>query len=142
MSSRPYLDSALSTSAATSVSLVTSVFTNVASPPAFLMSATVSLPSFSRRPETTTFAPSRANAMAVARPIPLVAPVTRATLLVNLFMEQSFRLNFGLESGCNCERVQLVQNLLLALSADSLMPQLAVGEVEQRGNRLNVVTGG
>src|SRR2546425_940263 len=70
----------------TSDSLVTSVFTKVASPPAFLISATVSLPSFSRRPDTTTFAPSRAKAIAVARPMPLVAPVTRATLLSKVFI--------------------------------------------------------
>src|SRR5919197_6041550 len=60
---------------------------NMPSPPFFLMRETISFPSFSRRPETTTFAPSRANASAVAEPMPLVPPVTSATLLVNVFME-------------------------------------------------------
>jgi hypothetical protein len=42
------------------------------------------MPSFSRRPETITRAPSRAKARAVARPIPEVPPVMRATLETRL----------------------------------------------------------
>src|SRR3954468_7859175 len=66
-----------------------------ASPPAFLTSATVSAPSFSRRPETTTLAPSAARATATARPIPEVPPVTRAILFSNvLFIGVLFSLLF------------------------------------------------
>ena len=57
----------------------TSVWTNAASPPALVISATVSLPPDSLRSATMTFAPARANANALARPIPEEAPVTRAT---------------------------------------------------------------
>lgn len=57
----------------------TSVWTNSASPPALVISATVSLPPDSLRSAATTFAPARANANALARPIPEEAPVTRAT---------------------------------------------------------------
>jgi hypothetical protein len=41
---------------------------------------------FSRRPERTTFAPARANAMAVALPMPEVPPVTSATLSENVLL--------------------------------------------------------
>src|SRR4051794_26444865 len=64
----------------------TSTLTKVASPPAALTWRTVSLPSSTRRPATTTSAPSRANASAVARPMPLVPPVINATLFANGFM--------------------------------------------------------
>ena len=67
-------------SAATCCSSVTSVRTNVASPPPASISLTTSAPLSSRRPATTTFAPDPANATAVARPMPLVAPTTTATL--------------------------------------------------------------
>src|SRR6266702_1955050 len=53
----------------------------MAVPPAFLMSAATASPSLSRTSATTTaLAPSRPNRRAVAAPIPLAAPVTRATL--------------------------------------------------------------
>src|ERR1700754_1813528 len=50
-----------------------------ASPPRPRSSAASALPSSSCRPETTTDAPSRAKAVAVARPIPARAPVTSTT---------------------------------------------------------------
>src|SRR5262249_13350235 len=83
MSSGPNLATAKFTIAFTSASLATSARTNAASPPSFLISATTCAPSFSRRPLRTTFAPTRANAIAVALPMPDVPPVTSATLLVN-----------------------------------------------------------
>src|SRR5258707_818990 len=51
--------------------------TPVALPPS---SATAASSSAGRRPVTTTFAPSATNRFAVASPIPLVPPVTRAIL--------------------------------------------------------------
>src|SRR5215475_3264625 len=54
---------------------------NSALPCAFLMSATTASPSLSRTSATTTaLAPSRPNRRAVAAPMPLAAPVIRATL--------------------------------------------------------------
>src|SRR5205807_3965326 len=67
----------------TSASFDTSARTNVASPPARLISPTTDWPSSTRRPETTTLAPALANAIAVAWPMPLVPPVTSATLFLN-----------------------------------------------------------
>jgi hypothetical protein len=66
----------------------------------FFISATTCAPSFSRRPVRTTFAPARANSMAVVLPIPDVPPVTSATLPENvlLFMELVFRCLLFLES--------------------------------------------
>ena len=49
-------------------------------PPAFLISAATRAASASRRPCTTTRAPSAANALAIASPIPLLLPVTNARL--------------------------------------------------------------
>src|SRR4030095_13765289 len=82
-SRRPNLSTVKSTIFFTSPSLATSARTNAASPPSFLISATTCAPSFSRRPVNTTFAPARANAIAVAFPIPEVPPVTSATFPVN-----------------------------------------------------------
>ena len=60
--------------------LVTSQPTASAVPPSASIDATVSRPCSSVRSAATTLAPSRANAIAVARPMPLPAPVTKATL--------------------------------------------------------------
>src|SRR5260370_31349663 len=92
-SSRPYLSTVKSTIAFTSAFFATSARTNAASPPSFFISATTCAPSFSRRPVRTTFAPARANSIAVALPIPDVPPVTSATLPENvlLCMELAFR---------------------------------------------------
>src|SRR6185436_20200042 len=57
---------------------VTLVRTKSPSPPAFLIIATVSAPSSLRSP-TTTFARCRANASAVARPMPVLPPVMSTT---------------------------------------------------------------
>src|SRR5690349_13175310 len=53
---------------------------NVASPPCWRMIPTVPSPPAVSRSTTTTFAPLRANPRAVARPMPLPAPVISATL--------------------------------------------------------------
>jgi len=71
-----------SPSAASSLTLSSaarSARTNRAEPPSPRIAATTSEPRRSSRPDTTTSAPSRANASAVARPIPDVLPVTSAT---------------------------------------------------------------
>jgi hypothetical protein len=52
----------------------------VASPPSALISDTILLATSSFLAAITTFAPSLANSFAIARPIPLVEPVTIATL--------------------------------------------------------------
>src|SRR4029077_8029887 len=57
----------------------TSVFTKCTSAPGSRSSFSSFLPSWSLRPETTTRAPSRAKATAVARPIPVSAPVIKTT---------------------------------------------------------------
>src|SRR5215471_2123688 len=51
----------------------------MASPPAAVMSRTVSSPSAPWTSATTTLAPSRAKICAVARPMPELPPVTKAT---------------------------------------------------------------
>ena len=58
----------------------TSVARNRAVPPAASIIRTVSLPPSSAMSATVTFAPARANAIAVARPMPPAAPVTKADL--------------------------------------------------------------
>src|ERR1700727_548332 len=63
----------------------------VAWPPAFLISATTASPSLSRRSATTTaLAPSRASRRAVAAPMPLAAPLIRATLFFMRMMDAPF----------------------------------------------------
>ncbi len=52
--------------------------TKRAEPPLSVIAATTSAPRCSSRPETITSAPSRANASAVARPMPDVLPVMSA----------------------------------------------------------------
>jgi len=82
-SSRPKFSIAWFTALSTSAGFDTSVLTNMASPPAFLIAWAASSPSLTRTSARTTLAPSRAKASAVARPIPAAAPVTRATLPLN-----------------------------------------------------------
>ncbi len=79
-SSLPNFSSVVATRFSMSASSAISVRTNKPLPPACSMSAIDSAPSLSRRPATTTFAPCAANAMAVARPMPAVPPVTMMTL--------------------------------------------------------------
>src|SRR3972149_10973511 len=96
---------------------------NMASPPAFLMAATVCWPFWLSISATTTLAPSLAKASAAALPSPMPAPVTTATLPWNhpaiaippvsvmcLFCQQlSYSVERGLsnkntclETRCNC----------------------------------------
>ena len=67
-----------------SSSLETSSFTNMASPPAARISSTTAP---GRRAATTTLASSWAKSMAVPRPMPMVPPVTIATLPLSLPMD-------------------------------------------------------
>ena len=70
---------------------MTSAVTAMASPPFWrMMPAVASAPALSRS-TTTTFAPWRANAADVARPIPLPPPVTSATLPVKSIRPTSKR---------------------------------------------------
>ena len=66
--------------ASTALALVTSTWTKVASPPVSVIICTVCSPPSSFMSAMTSFAPSRANVRAVARPIPDAPPVTNATL--------------------------------------------------------------
>ena len=79
-SRRPWRSVASATSATTSSRRVTSVASHAASPPASETSLAVSASASSARSPSTTFAPSRANVSAEARPIPPAAPVITATL--------------------------------------------------------------
>src|SRR4051794_17793981 len=79
-STRPKVATACATMPRASSSFETSVFTNVASPPAFRTASTVALPASSTKSATTTLAPSRANSSAATRPMPLPPPVTMVTL--------------------------------------------------------------
>src|SRR5258708_24573863 len=64
---------------------------NAASVPRLRSSASSALPSASRRPDATTCAPSLAKASAVARPIPVKAPVINTTGLLILYPPNGFR---------------------------------------------------
>jgi hypothetical protein len=79
-SNLPYVSTALLIMASTAVALDTSTCMKVASPPFSVIICTVCCPSSAFRSATTSFAPSRANVRAVARPIPEAPPVTNATL--------------------------------------------------------------
>src|ERR1700710_987721 len=61
-----------------------SIWTKSACPPCARISSTTSAPRCASRPLTTTCAPSRAKATAIARPMLLVAPVTSAVFSCNL----------------------------------------------------------
>src|SRR5271156_6667001 len=78
-SRRPNRATVLSMRARTSSSLRTSVLMNSASDPRERSSETSALPTSSRRPATTTFAPFLANATAAARPMPVSPPVIKTT---------------------------------------------------------------
>jgi hypothetical protein len=92
ISSLPYSLTARATNASTSSAFRVSHLTKIAFPPIFSISCTVVvfssgtpfpvLSGVSRRSETTTWAPSRTYARAVARPIPEAAPVIIAVLEV------------------------------------------------------------
>lgn len=80
MSMRLYLSRTSSTIVFTATLSVTSAGAGKASPPCSRMESTATATVSSRRSLIATFAPSAAKARAIARPIPLAAPVTRATL--------------------------------------------------------------
>src|SRR5262244_223509 len=80
----PYTARVCWTIVATCSAWDTSVWTKQASPPAAWIISTVSSPSALRRAAITTLAPFRANAKAVALPIPELPPVTKATLPSNV----------------------------------------------------------
>src|SRR6266446_1814198 len=82
-SKRPNFSTVFRTRARTSAARDTSVFTNRPSPPAARTRSSVSFPSDSRRPATTTLAPAFAKSTAVSRPIPDVPPVTIPILPCN-----------------------------------------------------------
>ena len=86
ISNRPYPFTVWFTMFSTCEAIRTSVWTNIASPPAFFIISTVSIPSFSLRLATTTLAPLSPNLIAVARPMPELPPVTSATLPANVFI--------------------------------------------------------
>src|SRR5947208_4192312 len=81
-SSRPKASTVLSRAALTSSPRVTSHVTASARPPCSSIMRAVSWLPCSDTSATTTLAPSRANASAAARPMPLAAPVTNATFPV------------------------------------------------------------
>src|SRR5215831_13893670 len=84
MSRRPNSLTARSIIALTSSSELTSAFWKTALPPFSLHSRTTDSPPATLRSATTTEAPSWENRIAVARPIPLAAPVITATLFSSL----------------------------------------------------------
>src|SRR5271154_6255386 len=84
MSRRPNSLIARATSALISASAETSVFWNTARPAFSLQSRTEASPPSTLRSAITTAAPSPANLIAVARPMPLAAPVITATLPLSL----------------------------------------------------------
>jgi hypothetical protein len=76
---RPKARTAASTSPRASLTRPRSAACQEAFPPSAPISATTPRPAAASRPLTTTAAPSRAHARAIARPMPRVAPVTTAT---------------------------------------------------------------
>src|SRR5882724_9122994 len=82
-SSRPFSRWIWANKRSRSLSLETSPWTAVTLLP---ISLTAAASSGSRRPVMNTYAPSRANSFAVARPIPLLPPVTSAILPSSLPM--------------------------------------------------------
>src|SRR5271166_3324643 len=83
-SSRPYAFTTASIAPRTSSLLDTSHRTNTACPPACRIALTVSSPPSRCMSATATLAPSRANTIAAARPIPDAPPVINAVLLSSL----------------------------------------------------------
>src|SRR5271167_407648 len=91
ISRRPYFDIAVSSIRRASSSLVTSVFTKTARPPAPSMRLTVSAPPASSRSATTIAAPSFASRSDVARPIPDEPPVMTPTFPLISIAQSSVR---------------------------------------------------
>ncbi len=93
--SPPYFLMVSSTNFLLSSGLEVSALTKIASPLFDFISDTTLFPFFSSISETTTFAPSEANRIAIDSPIPDPPPVTIATLLSNVFILISFHLLFA-----------------------------------------------
>ena len=90
----PYFFSAAATTAlAVSVERTSSLWNSAFPPPRAISSATAA-PSFSRTSVATTVYPAFAKALAVARPMPMPAPVMRTVLLTALHLR-----NWGRWSG-------------------------------------------
>ena len=90
MSRPPNTSTARAVAASQSASLVTSWRKNAALPPASVISLTAASPASPAMSVMRTAAPSLASRWAVALPIPLAAPVMRATRPSSLFMMHSF----------------------------------------------------
>src|SRR6266496_1600345 len=80
MSMRPKRSAATSSALVSCASLVTSQSTPIASRPPFAMPSAAARTASSLTSESATLAPSSASACAIASPMPLAAPVTKATL--------------------------------------------------------------
>ena len=82
----PSWSTAVATAVSTDASLVTSHVTGTATPPSDVMASATewmvpgNFPSVTDRAATATDAPARARATAMARPMPRLAPATKATL--------------------------------------------------------------
>src|SRR5947208_7357938 len=102
-SSRPKASTVLARAAFTSSARVTSHWTASARPPCSSIRRAVSWLPCSDTSAATTLAPWRANASAAARPMPLAAPVTKATFPVN------FPISFvGMICSSLCSRLAAV----------------------------------
>ena len=85
-SRRPNFSSATATMRSQSAALATLVATKCAAAPRARSSPASASPSSALRSASTRLAPSRANSSAVARPMPVAAPVIRATFAFSSFM--------------------------------------------------------
>src|SRR5277367_1426275 len=92
MSRRPNFETAVSSIRRASSSLLTSVLTKTARPPALSMRLTVSAPPFSSRSATTIAAPSFASRSDVARPMPDEPPVMTPTFPLISIARTSVRI--------------------------------------------------
>src|SRR5882724_671291 len=92
MSRRPNAATARSTSEAQALGSETSVWTEIARPPACLISSAADCASAALREVVTTAAPASAMPLAIARPSPRPEPVTMATLPARLKRERDIDL--------------------------------------------------
>ena len=116
-----------------SSSRATSVCTNKALPPAEVISRATFSPSATRRPETTTFAPSLANARAVALPMPEVPPVMRTVLFSKVFIVGP--------SVANVDRIYPGRTLRLMGSSQMGLLNVATSEHKRFGPITSLVFG-
>src|SRR6266849_5518077 len=121
-SRRPNRATVLSTKARTSSSWRTSDRTNSASVPSLPSSLTSFSPSSSCRPEITIRAPSCAKASAVARPIPVSAPVIKTTVVVISVLLESVLLKVPCVSNNPSSRSKLLCYFIYSLGIERNMP--------------------